>query len=795
MFDKSKKYHFLDAHNKIGLDFWSKQLGLLPIYLFPNQDNDIGQFIMLNGQNNNFCLDYESSFDSERYKSLAWSAGVDNFIVLGSDKLFLHRWYKNSPEEVNIHVIEKNIDKFYEYLGQGNKSKENAIIPFIIRIFHKLRNTVGQEGGGAALKAFLYLLAASKESIVNIEEWGLPKESKEIISNLNQNHWEQITEEFKMGLKSDNLIPETNLILRHCGGKLFEEAHFAAFLNTQMTLFGPSDGITFKSNSPQQFGAYFTPSFIARSLVEEILRDFRTLPDELTIFDPSCGSSEFLVEALRQLKKKTYKGKIKIIGWDISDSAIDISKFILQFEIREWSNNVSIDLKQCDSLLQKWPENVDILLMNPPFKSWELMGSDTNLRDSIKNILGDKYSKNPNLAAAFLWRAVECLASNGRIGCLLPSAILNSDSHALLRIEIAERITPLIIGRLGSFVFQNALVDACFMVAKKTLEKTTTTILWTKNVVDVTSKALRQLRRLQYDPNKIIDEKEQYSIYKQYADYSKLRNWAPVSYLSSNLKLKLEQLVQWNALSRVKEIFAVHRGIDPGRKYFKVQKSYYNSFKAGEKNYFRPCADGSSIQDGRLILKYYIFYPNSVGLKPINSEKDLEKYTPTFYHDILLKNKNDLKQRTLSKPKEWWLLQRHRPWQEERFPKLISGAFGKSGDFAFDDQGDFVVEQSCAWLFKDEKANPKLNYAYLAIFCSGFWNLLLTVYSKQLAGGEWYNLQTKHVNEIPLPNFANNTIDPEILNHLTSIGKRIHLGKAYSLEELDEFTKKVYQVD
>jgi len=36
----------------------------------------------------------------------------------------------------------------------------------------------------------------------------------------------------------------------------------------------------------------------------------------LKIFDPACGSSEFLIEALKQLKENKYNGEIKVIGWD-----------------------------------------------------------------------------------------------------------------------------------------------------------------------------------------------------------------------------------------------------------------------------------------------------------------------------------------------------------------------------------------------------------------------------------------------------------------------------------------------
>lgn len=693
-----------------------------------------------------------------------------------------------------ISYLINNLNEFYEYIGKGSATKDNDIVPFVLNTFHRLRNLIGEQGGEVPLKAFLYLLAASDDENVNLEKWGLNEKALEVVSALDSHYWEQLKKQFKDGVKNNGLVPNITLILRHCAGRLFEEAHFAAFVDAQMTLFGPSDRLI-RSRVPQQYGAYFTPSFIARSIVEEILLSYEVLPDKITVFDPACGSSEFLVEFLRQLKNKSYPGSVKVIGWDISESAVDMSRFILKFETREWGNNVDVELHQKDSLDSNniWPK-IDILLMNPPFQSWELMKFDSQLRDKVKTILGDKYVKNPNLSAAFLWLAVEALKDNGKIGCLIPSAILNSDSHLGLRKVVAGKMKPSIVGRLGSFVFENALVDACMLVANHSEENLNTKILWTKNISGVTSKALRELRKLHFSPMQLIDSKDQFSIYEIKQDYSIVDNWMPVSYQSSTLKEKVEVLVQLEVLTRVKNVFSVHRGVDPGRKYFRVKESYYNTFKKNEKEYFRPCADSGSIKNGVLKLVDYIFYPNTVGLKPLKTDDDLMKFVPTFYNEVLLPNKEDLQSRVLNNEALWWQLQRHRPWQEGKSPKLVSGAFGKAGDFAFDITGNYVVEQGCAWIAKDEFMRPELNYAYLSFFCSNFWNNLLSIYSKQLAVGEWFNLQTKHVNEIPIPNFSSHE-DLDTISKLIDIGQSISLGKPFEANLLSELIKKLIKLN
>ncbi|HKR06481.1 MAG TPA: N-6 DNA methylase [Bacteroidia bacterium] len=764
-------------------NFWVKHFGVFRVPLFHKQVADEKQFVLLNGSHNNFCIDYNNKFTEADYKSFAWSSGVDNFLAFDGNNAHLFRWFKRGHEKISLDVIKNNLPRFYEYLGKGNFSYENAIVPFVIRIFRKLRNQFKQTDGAEALKAFLYLLS----SLSNQENLDKGINPKTFSMDL-----EEYLEELKAGFPTDDLKPHLNLILRHAAGRIFEEAHFEAYISPQLELF-PSPAIKYKSYNPKQYGAYFTPSYLSRTIVEESLRCYSTLPSSLTIFDPASGSSEFLTEILRQLKSMNYAGKIKLIGWDISESALDISKFILNFELKEWDKEqVSFELKQCDSLLleNKWPK-ADIILMNPPFLSWELMKNDASLRLAVKNVLDDKYSKSPNLASAFFWLAINSLKTNGIIGCLLPSAILNSDSHLEIRKHAKEIISPKIIGRLGSFVFENALVDACMLIAT-TNSPNSTTLLWTQNISDVTSKALRELRKLHFNPDKIVNEPEKYSIYNL-TNYTYLdNNWMPTSYFSATLKEKLEKKILGNKLKRVEEIFEVHRGADPGRKYFIVAKEYYKTLSKNEQIYFRPCIDSSTIIAGQIKKEDYLFYPKTYGLPQFQSETQLKKFLPKFYKDILLPNKKELISRIGFDEANWWHLQRHRPWQEKKISKLVSSAFGKAGNFGYDSSGEYVVEQSCAWLPIADFMNENIQYAYLAILNSHFFNRLLAIYSKQLAGGEWYNLQTKHVKDIPLPDLM--VLSDSSYESLSKYGRAISKGVEINEEELNKTVLNLYNI-
>src|SRR5207302_7485350 len=92
----------------------------------------------------------------------------------------------------------------------------------------------------------------------------------------------------------------------------------------------------------------------------------------LVIFDPACGSGELLKECLRLLSLQKYTGRIRVIGWDKSASAVDMAGFVLAWEKRNWPDTqIKLEIVLQDSLAAaQWPQNVDILIMNPPFRSW-----------------------------------------------------------------------------------------------------------------------------------------------------------------------------------------------------------------------------------------------------------------------------------------------------------------------------------------------------------------------------------------------------------------------------------------
>jgi hypothetical protein len=355
--------------------FWEHNFGLLPIDLFSNNSED--RYIMRNGGSGDFCLETNQiAKDRPDYNSLAWSSNTKNFVVVEEDDVKLFNWKKKHTENIKKRQVEDNVDKFYKYLLSLNHKTENDVVPFVVDIFKQIRNiTQEKDNAVQALNLLFLLLISLLEDLnsVDFNKWNLDKIA--IPHNFDV-YTNRLSEGF-YGIK-----PQFDLIIRHSSGFLFQEAQKEIlYFNGQIDLWA---ALSSKSDAkrPLYSSIHYTPPYLARSIVENAIRDVDLGKSSLKVFDPACGSSEFLIEALKQLKQANYLGEVQIIGWDSSETAIITSKFLLKYEQNNvWHERMSFDVKLVeDSLQEKWDDDYDLILMNPPFVSWEQM---------------DKFSESP----------------------------------------------------------------------------------------------------------------------------------------------------------------------------------------------------------------------------------------------------------------------------------------------------------------------------------------------------------------------------------------------------------------
>lgn len=762
---------------------WKQSFGLLPIHLKPTKNES--KFVMLNGGLGDFCLQTikdKSSIDD--YYSKSWSSNTKNFVVLDDDKVKIFNWTRNKPEEVSQKQVVDNFDKFYNYLLSKNFKSERDVIPFVIDIFRQFRNITLEKTNPVEALNLLFVLLTSLEddySQLDRKKWNLNEFKIPLEFNL-------LTEKLKIGI--NNIKPELDLIIRHSAGALFQEAQKEVlFFYPQRDLFsGVSSKIETKNNLYSSI--HYTPPYLARTIVEKAIQqiDLET-KKRLKIFDPACGSSEFLIEALKQLKELDYGGNIDVVGWDSSKTAVNTSNFLLKYEQRTvWDKRLNFEVKLvCDSLTEVWDNNCDLILMNPPFVSWELL-KNKNSRDAVKETLGSNFNGKPNQASAFFYKSIQNLNKDGVIGCVIPSSFLTLDAYKNLRNNIYDSITINLIGKLGNFVFEDALTDASFIIGHKPKMNYTPAILWTRNEKGIAHSALRDLRKMYYSNTLTVNEKD-YSVFQPIFFPIIKDSWKTISLKENDLLKTIERFVAEKKLVRLESVFNVQQGIRQGIKnIFKISKNEFKILPENEKKYFRPVIDNEAIKNGELFQKNFIWYPYNKGGIIFKSERELNKNANHFYSAVLEPNKNNLINRVGIT--EWWGLTRPRNWQFVKEPKLVSTEFGKSDSFAFDKMGAFAVERGNAWIPKKD-FNDLDYYFYLSVLSSTFFEKLLSVYSRQLLSG--WDLGKMYTKEIPIPDVHSLEIkNSDAYRKLVEMGKELSQGNSYIKTVSDEILVKYF---
>lgn len=655
-----------------------------------------------------------------------------------------------------------------------NKSykTESDIVPFVIDIFNQLRNITRESSEPLeALNLLFTLLVSIEEDYNNIDKaiWG--------IENVNLPHsFDYFVERIREGVKTAK--PNLDIILRHSSGRLFQEANRNVIsFNPQRDLFG---GVSSKliTQSIAYTSIHYTPQYLARTIVENCLNNLElNALNEISILDPSCGSSEFLIEILKQLKNRNYTGNIIIKGFDNSRNAIETSRFLLNYENRtQWNNSLKIVLRVVDdSLTEDWGIN-DVLLMNPPFTSFELI-KDKEIKATIRTVLNNFVKRGrPNQASAFFLKAINSLSENAVFGCVLPSSIFTLDIYNSLRNHISEISNFKIIGKLGNYVFEDALTDVSIVVGAKNRMNFLPKLIWTKNEKGVAQEALRELRKLQAN-NEIAISKNSYNIYIPDKFPILENSWRIISLNENKFITDLNVYIGARKLVKLQEIFTVYQGALLGTKdVFTISKYEYLDYSDREKIYFRPLLNNSAINKGTINITEYVWYPYDQNGLMIHNEVELNQIT--FAQNNLFPNKLKLQQRSENR-KEWWALTRPRNWQFTKERRLYSTRFGNSNSFGYDKIGDAVIIEGNAFFPKKEMSEENLLF-YLAVFSSDYFDYLLSIFSKQLAGAKWYDLGNNFIKKIPIPDVHSSIINnSEAYFKLVEIGKELSNGNTF----------------
>ena len=745
--------------------FWAEGSGLLPIHLSPVSNKE--QYILLDGGLYDFCLDLTGEEpNSASYYSAAWSSDVKNYISVHADKATVYNWSRQRPESVPLSILQDKFQAFLKILNSTSYRTSDDVTPFILGLFAQLRNlTLERREPVDALNLLFKLLISLEEddlSQATCDRWG--------INNVVEPYgFDALRESIRMGVRQ--IKPELDYILRHGSGPLFETAHREAlYFDQQFNLFGEISSHLGYASQPKYTGVHYTPRYLVRSIVENALKSVNLDSPNLTILDPACGSGAFLQEVMKQLREMNYLGQIHLKGYDISPMAEQTAKFLLNYEKRrQWGNRVTVDIHCQDSLVEDWGEN-DLILMNPPFISSELI-KDADTKQRVNDLLTElQMKKRPNMAAAFFYRAIQSLKHDGVLGAVLPTSLLVLDQYMPLR-EVTRQMMKLeTVAQLGNFVFNEALTDTSFLLAHKQDHAAYVPLnIWCSNREQSAFEAIRGWRKMQYDnaPQRI---NEHFNIYTPSRFPIVKESWKVLPQEDDIFSQTIRARELHGDLTPLSRIFDVRQGVIKGnRNLFEIDDIEYVGLPKRERHLYRPLASSQTIDNGHVKWGTYLWYPYSKEGILIQTEEELKQYEQSY--DMLFPHKDTLL--TRKGVNKWWELTRARvELFSRKEPLLCSKRSGDIHCFAIA-PSRMVVEEGNVFLFKNEKYCEEDKYFYLAFFSSTVFHRMLNIYARSLKAG--FDLGRVQIKDIPIVDAAQPGIRETVEYH-----ELVNYGKEYA---------------
>ena len=805
---------------------WANQFGLALVPLFDNMemDTDSSHNVLLDGGYGSFAMSVsaEELWRDKKPASWAWSSNLPHHVTVTDNIVAVTRCDSSSSEVFSLSSVESQIESFYEYLARDRVRPRQRVVDYVLYLFRRIRSLVSDAElpdvrSIDAFLAFLSLIIQLDQHEANGEDPTslLGDDSGvDILRKLSQNGISSLIEELDKGgsLQPFHLFP--SLAVRHAGSEIFQEAHFELLRAPSLDLFsyaGPAE-----AKSVARGGAHFTPAALARCVVEQTLLQVEGLAgrERLTVLDPACGSGSFLHEVLRALRRLEFAGQIVLVGRDISSAAVSMANFVVHHAAGDWSSNhnIEIDILVADSLAEPLPP-ADVVLMNPPFISWQTL-NDLQ-RDQVRQVLGSLHKGRADLSMAFVSRAVNLLTVGGALGVLFPSSLLTLQAAENWRTDLLEKTDLRLLASLGDYgLFAHALIQVTMAVMSKPREpgtrQGTTTALITTNSAEATGNALRTLRRFEQQALDIGEDGAWHLFGVPTTIFRSRPTW---KLITPKAEIALSRFLDAGAI-RISDLFNVRQGVLTGdNKSFILDKNDYETLPTNEKEYFKPAILNQSIQYGQLQFLYWVFYPYDIEGPHFTTEDELLAAVPVYAKRFLFPRREKLlgrKSLTSVNRKDWWGLSRSRAsWAFDSSPRLVTKYYGGPGGFAVDLTPSFLVVQGYVWFLRDRQLVDEMEddastipvddllCAYLGIINSRCFTGLLELFSPHVAGGQ-FELSIRYVGNIPIPNLADLARDERmgrLIFKLVELGKEPRLTDASWVDAADRITTKLYGKD
>jgi adenine-specific DNA-methyltransferase len=818
-------------------ELWSQRFGLARSPMFAPEENgaDGGHDVLLDGGHGSFGLSVvEERLDPVVAAGWAWSSDLPHHVTITQSDVQVVRWDAAADAQVySLESVNRDLDGFYRFLCRDRLRSNRTVVQHLISLFGRIRSLVAHAGlpDDRAIDAFVTILGdliAGENAPADAIAFGLPEDAVELRGELAGRSLEEALDDIRTApaaLSALSLHP--SLAIRHAGGQLFQEAHFDLVRAPPPDMFGYVDTATSARNS--RGGTHFTPPALARSIADYTMLQVNDLATRrtLTISDPACGSAAFLHEALRGLRRAGFDGALRIVGRDASSPAIAMARFTLTLALRDWQPNggADLDLAVEDSLAAPAFPAADMTVMNPPFIS--VIAQTPEQKAQLRAVIGSKAGSRGDYSMAFVTRALDALDDGGAMGTLFPANLLTHEAATPWRERLADKGDIRLLASIGDFgLFSQAFVHvACAVIAKSQPPRREFTALVTGNEPGATGDALRELRKTHGVPPTIATGDRQWKLFA--TDSSVLTRKFPWRILTPQQRSLLDAL-EATQTPTVGSLFNIAQGVQTGNlKVFLLDDEAFRrlGLSPREKRYFRDALMTDSIEDGRIVKRYHLFFPYGQRGPLFADEAAVAAAVPTYYRTMLKPNEATLKARASivrAHRTDWWGLMEPRTgtFALNNRPRIVSKFFGAEGSFALDSDARYLPSTGHVWSPKrdfpviqqgesqeaegssesgegiHEATSLEVLRAYVALLNSRVFVRLVSFRSVTIAGGQ-FDLSSRFLAPVFLPDLWEKAEDPIFGEHvrwLASVTVATERGEPTHPGDVDRRVAQLYGV-
>jgi type I restriction enzyme M protein len=216
----------------------------------------------------------------------------------------------------------------------------------------------------------------------------------------------------------------------------------------------------------QREGQFFTPLQVIEAALKLLPPSYSDL-----IIDPACGTGGFLLEAIREFRRRYPDGldtdvtawaQQHVYGIDKDAVAIKLAKAVMRIAGDGAAHCFRGDSLRPRSWRRLWPKlaqechdgRFSMVLTNPPFgRNLTMSARDMRLEGYTIGLSGGRQVDVP-LGLVFLERAYQLLKTDGIVGIVLPETYFFSAEYKYVWEWLRERMTPRVVLNIPMEAFQ-----------------------------------------------------------------------------------------------------------------------------------------------------------------------------------------------------------------------------------------------------------------------------------------------------------------------------------------------------